>query len=148
MTLHTRQFTVPAQTAKVDAVTKEIEVDQLVLKEASVFIDPGSNGEVNVEVLFGDSLLLPAADGDPISKPLETGPVPVNRELPGVPNTVTIRAWAPDADFEHEVIAQIVMVSPEEVTETVKISEFGEDAQATAQRLSGGPQNLTPADDE
>jgi len=139
MPLHTRQFTVPSQTDKASAVTKEIEVDELLLKEASVFIDPGSNGEVNVEVLFGDSLLLPAADGDPISKPRETGPIPLNARLPGVPNTVTIRAWAPDADFEHEVIAQIVMVSPGELTQDVSIQSIDEPAVRAVQDGTDAP---------
>jgi hypothetical protein len=104
MPLYTRQIRVPAQTAESNAVRIQTEVDERVITEAEVFIDTGSNGEVNVVVLDGESRILPERAGDPISKPETTGPVPLAYELPGVPGQVTIKAWAPDADFEHEVI--------------------------------------------
>jgi len=104
MPLYTRQVTVPAQTAESAAVRVRTEVDERVVTEAEVFIDPGSNGEVNVVLLDGESRILPERAGDPVSKPETTGPVPLSHELPGIPGQVTIKAWAPDADFEHEVI--------------------------------------------
>lgn len=107
MALYTRQITVPAQTAESNAVRVETEVDERVVTEAEVFIDPGSNGEVNVVVLDGESRILPERAGDPISKPETTGPVPLNHVLPSTPGNVTIKAWAPDADFSHEVIVNV-----------------------------------------
>jgi len=107
MALYTRQLTVPAQTAETDAVRVETEVDEQVVTEAEVFIDPGSNGEVDVVLLDGESRILPERAGDPISKPGTTGPVPLTHELPGIPGQVTVKSWAPDADFEHEVIVNV-----------------------------------------
>lgn len=148
MPLYSLSADVPPQTAEKDAVTTTVAVDEPVLDRGLLFIDPGANGEVQAQLRVGETAVLPVEPGEPARIPDVREFVPINAELPGTPGEVTLRAWAPDADFNHDVIAQVVVLSEDEATETVKVSEFGEDAQATAQRSSGGPQNLTPADDE
>jgi len=109
MTLYTRQFRVAAGTPRSDAVDVTIEVSEAVVTTVTVFIDPGSNGEVDVLVLDGEQQIVPDDAGDPISKPGETGPVELSPgyRLPSDRTEVTVRAFAPAARFEHEVIAQI-----------------------------------------
>jgi hypothetical protein len=123
MPLYTRTVSVPPQTAEDSAVTVLTEVEEQVITEASVYIDPGSNGEVRVELLDGESNIIPEPQGDPISKPGETGPVPLDHQLPGVPSTVTVKVWATDADFEHEVKAQWETQPPERANPIQRIAQ-------------------------
>lgn len=121
MTLYSLNLTVPASTGRDSAVVRDVRVDKQLIDRATVFIDPGSNGEVNVQIQSGEALLIPAIEGDPITKPGQTGPVTIDRRLPGVPNEVTVRAWAPNADFSHEVIAQVVTEEEEDEARDVRI---------------------------
>jgi len=107
--LYTRQFRVPANTGRSDAVDATVAVRESVVTSVTVFIDPGSNGEVDVLVLDGEQRIVPDDAGDPISKPGETGPVELSPgyRLPSDRTEVTVRAFAPAARFEHEVIVQI-----------------------------------------
>jgi hypothetical protein len=115
MPLYSRIVQVDAQTPAEDAVEVMTEVREEVVTEAEVFIDPGSNGEVRVVLLDGETRVLPASEGDPIAKPGTSGPVPLDHRLPGVPSEVTVKVWAPDADFPHEVIVSWETRPPEQV---------------------------------
>jgi hypothetical protein len=128
MPLYTRTLTVDSQTAEEDAAAVDTEVDEQIITEAEVFIDPGSNGEVRAELLDGDRRIIPEPEGDPIAKPGTTGPVPLSHFLPGVPSTVTLKVWAPDADFSHEVIASWETRDPDQ-TESIQrlIDLFSQD---------------------
>jgi hypothetical protein len=112
MALYSLTVTVPAQTPVSDRVVRSVEVDEIAVTSVTVFLDPGVNGEVEVIVTDGESRIVPEANGDPIAKPGETGPVEFSpaRTLPGSPSEVTVRVAAPDADFAHTVIVQIETV--------------------------------------
>lgn len=138
MPLYTRTIPVPAQTGEDSAVTVLTEVDEQVITEAEVFIDPGSNGEVRVVVLDGESRVLPERAGDAISKPGTTGPVPLDHRLPGQPATVTLKVWAPDADFQHEVIVNFETADPSRANPLQRLVEtFG--SGGTVRDASGTP---------
>jgi hypothetical protein len=112
MPLYSVTVTVPPQTAVSDRIVRTIEVDERAVTSVTVFLDPGVNGEVEVIVTDGESRIVPEANGDPIAKPGETGPVEFSpaRTLPGSPSEVSVRVAAPDADFAHTVIVQIETV--------------------------------------
>jgi|AKVG01.1.fsa_nt_gi hypothetical protein len=131
MPLYSVQVIVPPQTPVTDRVVQTVEVDEQAVTSVTVFLDSGSSSEVEVIVTDGESRIVPAANGDPISKPGETGPVEFSpaRRLPGKPSDVSVRVAAPDADFEHTVIVQI---------ETTEVSDAD-----PIQRLI---QRLTPTD--
>ena len=115
MALYSRIVRVDPQTADEDAVLVRTEVREEVITEAEVFIDNGSNGEVRVVLLDGETQIIPEQEGDAIAKPGTTGPVPLNHRLGGVPSFVTVKVWAPDADFSHEVIVSFETRPPEQV---------------------------------
>jgi len=143
MTLYALNLTVPASTGRDNSVARTVEVDKQLVDRATVFIDPGSNGEVNVQIQSGEALLIPAIEGDPITKPGQTGPVTIDKRLPGVPNEVTVRAWAPAADFSHEVIVQIVTEEEREDVSDVRI--VGRGRQGTRGRPTPTPEDIMSA---
>jgi hypothetical protein len=109
MALYTLTIEVPPQTAVTDRVVRTVTVDEQAVTAVTVFLDPGSNGEVQATVTDGERRIVPAEAGDPVSKPGETGPVEFSpaRRLPGSPSDISVRVSAPDADFRHTVIVQI-----------------------------------------
>jgi hypothetical protein len=131
MPLYSVTVTVPSQTPASDRIVRTIEVDERAVTAVTVFLDPSVNGEVQVTVTDGESRIIPEANGDPIQKPGETGPVEFSpaRTLPGSPSEVSVRVAAPDADFAHTVIVQI---------ETVEVQD--------ADPLDRLIQRLTPTD--
>ena len=110
MPLYELSVTTNVQSSEGDAVTSSVEVDEGFVEEGLIFIDPGSNGEVRAQLRFGDRSLLPASESGFVSVPANRAFVPINFVLPGSPNDIELRAWAPDADFTHEVIAQFTAV--------------------------------------
>lgn len=106
MVLYELNVTIPPQTAEADAVTETVRVEQILLANGMIFIDPASNGEVRAQLRIGETPILPHPNSATVSVPGRTGPSPLLVSLPGVPNVVELRAWAPNADFPHDVIAQ------------------------------------------
>lgn len=119
MVLYELRLTTQPQTTEGQAVTATIEVEQPVISNALVFIDHASNGEVQAQLRHGEFLILPHFRAETVSKPGESGPSPLSHRLPGTPTTIELRAWAPDADFTHEVIAQFEATDPAPTTVTV-----------------------------
>lgn len=115
MPLYTRIVQVSAQTAETSAVRSLVAVDEQVVVEATVFIDPASNGEVSAVLLDGERQIIPEPSGDAIAKPGETTVKNLRHVLPGTPSDVEVKVWAPDADFDHEVIVQFETAEPEEI---------------------------------
>lgn len=105
--------TVPAQTAVEDAVTQRIEVEEQVVTEGFLFVPPGSADEVKARLLFGETSLLPTESSDPTVLPGTTDPAVIDFRLPGTPNVIELRAWAPDADFQHTVFARFDTREPD-----------------------------------
>jgi hypothetical protein len=116
MALYSLTVTVPPQTPVSDRIVRSVEVDERAVTSVTVFLDPGVNGEVEAIVTDGESRIVPEANGGPIAKPGETGPVEFSpaRTLPGSPSEVTVRVAAPDADFAHTVIVQIETVDSDD----------------------------------
>lgn len=119
MVLYELRLTTQPQTTESQAATARIEVEQPVISNALVFIDQASNGEVRAQLRHGELSLVPHFNADTVSKPGESGPSPLSHRLPGTPTTIELRAWAPNADFTHEVIAQFEASDPAPTTVTV-----------------------------
>lgn len=148
MPVHTLAVDVPAQTNEGGRETDRTEVEVPVVTEAEIWIDPGAFDEVRARLRVGEANLIPEPSGRPIQKPGTTGPVPVNKRLPGVPGDVTLEAWAPDADFLHPVVANVEVKAPENVVQEVRLVEenLGTAAEREPGRLS--PEQLTGQTDE
>jgi len=99
--------TVPAGTQRQNAVADEIQVSERVIEEGFIFAPPGSAYEVNAVLLAGDRQILPEPESDPVAIPGVTDPAQIDTLLPGSPNTVELRVWAPTADFSHTIKARI-----------------------------------------
>lgn len=145
MPLYELTVTTNAQTDEGGAVTDDVEVEEKVIQEGMIFIDPGSNGEVRAQLRFGESNLLPHSNSETVRLPGRNGPAPINAMLPGVPTSVELRAWAPNADFQHEVVAQVEAVAPANAAQEVRLvgAETGTTARPArtgqaAESLSGG----------
>jgi len=124
--LYELSVTTSAQSSEAQAATSTVDVEQQVITEGFIFIDPGANGEVQAQLRFGDRTLLPARNSGTVRVPAVRQPSPINVQLPGTPNPVQLRAFAPDADFEHEVIAQFEAVPPENTTQEVRLVGTGD----------------------
>jgi len=138
MPQYSRTVQVEPQTAETDAVTVLTEVDEQVITEASVFIDEGSNGEVRVVLLDGETRIVPEQAGDPIAKPGSTGPVPLDHRLPGVPANVTVKVWAPDADYAHEVIVTWETREPSQTRQLDRLISLFSPTDVSGQTQDGG----------
>lgn len=105
---------VPAQTGEASAVTDSVSVDEQVVTDGVLYVDPGAADEVRAQLRFGDRPLLPAEGSDLTTIPGDTDPAPIQVTLPGVPQEVQLRAWAPNADNSHVVLGRF---------DTVEVSE-------------------------
>jgi hypothetical protein len=101
---------VPAQSDQSQAVVESIEVDERYVRQALRFAPPGSNNTVKAVLQSGDRPLLPTAESDPVVLTNNRTFAPVQARLPGAPNDLTVRAWAPDADFPHTVTVFVDVV--------------------------------------
>lgn len=148
MALYELSVATNAQQAEGSASTATIETEQQVIREALIFIDPSSNGEVLAQLRFGDSVVFPHPNAGTVSAPGRNGPTPIKTQLPGVPTDIQLRAWAPNADFSHEVIAQFEAVPPDEIADPVRIIGGGGGGEATARPARGTAEELTGTDTE
>lgn len=146
MPLYQTSVTTNAQTGEVDAVTSTVEVEERVIQAGMIFIDPSANGEVEAQLRFGDAQLLPHANGETFQVPAVRNFAPINRQLPGVPTEIELRAWAPDADFQHPVFAQIETVSLENATDKVQLVSVGQSGQGPA--VTPTPEDIRQAGTE
>lgn len=126
MPLYELTVTTSAQQAESAANTASVELEHPVITEGMVFIDRASNGEVRAQLRVGETPVLPHSNAATVSVPGRNGPAPINRRLPGVPGDVELRAWAPDADFAHDVIAQVEAVSEDNATQQVRVVGAGQ----------------------
>lgn len=107
MALYTKNLSTSAQQAEDSATTEKITVEEDTITKFKAFLDPASNGEVRAEMLVGRSGAVPDREGDPISQPGITESKNLEVELPDTPAEITFKAWAPNADFTHDVIFTI-----------------------------------------
>jgi hypothetical protein len=120
--------TVPVGTPEDQAVSAEIEIDQRFVQEGFIFAAPGSAYKVNAALLAGDRQLLPEPGSDTTVVPNVTDPAPIRYTLPGSPNTLELRLFAPNSDFEHTVKAVVDVVSEDQASPLQRIAD----------RLTGG----------
>lgn len=99
------QIEVAAQTTESNAVTLDVEVDEQFIEDGVAFIDPGAKNKVFVELLDGEKRIFPTQSSDAFNVPAVSDPAPINHVLPGTPDTLTWRVYAPDADNDHIVLA-------------------------------------------
>lgn len=121
MPLYELSVSTAAQQSEASANTATVTVEEPVITEGMIFIDPGASDEVRAELRFGDRRILPHPNSDPFSVPAIRNFSPINVQLPGVPTSLELRAWAPDADFAHEVICQVEAVTEENAAESVRL---------------------------
>lgn len=105
---------VPAGATQAAGIEQSVEIDEQFIQDAEIFIDYGANGEVLARLFYGEQALFPAPAGEPAQKPGSTGPAPIAMELPSRSEAVHLRAWAPDADEPHVVIAEIETVDQQQ----------------------------------
>lgn len=99
--------TVPPGTSEAGAVVSTVTVDERVVRDGLIYAPPGSAFEVNAVLLAGDRQLLPDPGSDPVVIPGLADPARIDTRLPGTPNEVELRVWAPSSQFEHTVKARI-----------------------------------------
>jgi hypothetical protein len=95
----------------VDAVTDSIRVQEPVLVRGFRFVPPGATFEVSATLRYGDRQLLPQPPSDRTLVPGTAEPVQIGFVDLGTPYEVTLRAFAPNADFAHTVKAQVDTLS-------------------------------------
>jgi hypothetical protein len=100
-------ITVPPQTPESAAVSDTIAVDERIVVDGFIFAPPGSAFEVNAVLFAGDRQLLPEPGSDRVVVPGVADPARIDQTLPGTPNDLELRAFAPNSDFEHTVKAVV-----------------------------------------
>jgi len=123
MTRYRWEVTVPPKTQQSAAVTSTIEVDEAVIQDGLIFAAPGSAALVFAEIRFGDLVLFPSANSSRRVLPGITDAAPLNFEAEGTPFELELRAFAPQAEFPHGVVARVDAVQPANAAETVNIRE-------------------------
>jgi hypothetical protein len=131
-------------------VESSIEVNQAVIQDGFMFTPPGSAGEVFAELRWGERVILPEGQSDRRLVPATTDPAPINYQSPSVPQTLTLRAWAPDADYQHRVTARVDAVQSDRANPLERLLDILSQAQPrvtrteqpeSAQELSGGDED-------
>jgi len=132
--------TVPAGTGEDSAVVSEIEVDERFVQEGFIFAAPGASYEVQARLLAGDRQLLPEPESDTTVVPGVTDPAPIRYTLPGSPNTLELRTFAPTSNFPHTIKAVIDVVPAEEASPLQRIADRLTTGGQRRRRTSGPPE--------
>jgi hypothetical protein len=141
---------VPPQTPEDSAVVSDVEVEQGVIQDGFMFTPPGSAGEVFAELRWGERVILPEGDSDRRLVPATSDPAPINYQSPSVPQTLTLRAWAPDAEYQHRVTARVDAVRSERANPLERLLELLSQAQprVTRPERSEAAQELSGTDED
>lgn len=114
--------TVPAGTAEANAATDTVQVDERVLQDGFIYAAPGTAFAVRAVLLAGDRQVLPEPESDPVVIPGLADPTRIQTRLPGSPNEIELRVWAPNSQFEHTVKARVDTVPLERANPLQRIS--------------------------
>jgi hypothetical protein len=136
------QVDVPAGTTQTDAVEQSIEVEERAIQDGLIFAPPGTAGTVRAELLFGEARLLPTAESDLTVLPGTTDPAPIRRTFERSPTDLTLRAFAPSSSFAHTVTARIDVLSLDQLTQDVRVTDVSESAVSATVADSPDPQDL------
>jgi len=142
MPRHIMSVDIPSATKRDEAVTTSVTVEQAVLDEGFIFIDDGAKNRIRAEVVFGNRRVIPHPNSEPQQIPGITNVASVDVQLPGVPNELTLRAWGPNADNDHDAIAVLDMKEPGDVAQDVRLVGGEEDPTATARPARRPDQQL------
>jgi hypothetical protein len=99
--------TVPPQTPESAAVSDTISVDERIVKDGFLFTPPGSAFAVRAVLFAGDRQLLPEPGSDRVLIPGVADPARIDQTLPGTPNDLELRVFAPNSQFAHTVKAVV-----------------------------------------
>jgi len=146
MPTYQTQLTVQPGATQASPATATIEIDEQYVKEGVRFAAPGSNNTVNAALLFGDQRLLPEPDQDATVFPGQASTEPIQKRIPGVPNTLTVRAWTANASFAHTVTVRVVTEALSDIPQPVSVVSLGQ-AQQPAQPLPA-PEDIQSAGED
>jgi len=104
---------VPPQTDEFAAVEETVAVQEPVVVRGFRFVAPGAAFEVKASLRYGDRQLLPQPPSDRTLLPGTTQSARIGFADLGTPYEITLRAFAPDADFSHIVKARVDTLSLE-----------------------------------
>jgi hypothetical protein len=110
------QVDIPAGTTQPNAVTESVTVDERYVEEGVRFAAPGSANTVKARLFDGETQLLPVNDSDPTVIPGNRNTAPIRHTLPSSPSEITVRAFAPDSDFDHTLTVIVDVVEVEKST--------------------------------
>jgi len=123
---------IPAGTPQSSPAKDTVTVKHKVAVEGFIFIDQGAKDTVRAEVRFGERRIHPHPNSEPQRVPGITNTAVINVELPGVPNELRLRGWAPNSNNEHDAIAVLDMRKPENVAQDVRVVGAGRGARDPA----------------
>jgi len=148
MPVYQRQIDVPAGTARKNAETERVEIDERWIEEGLRFAAPGSNNTVNAELRFGEARLLPREGADTTVVPNSTTTEPIEERIVGQPAELEWRAWSPNATFDHTLTLKVVTRELERANPIERLIRTFTGRQPRVRRRGGQPEQLTAGDDD
>lgn len=146
MPTYQTQITAQPSNSQTNPATARLRVEEQFIKEAVRFAAPGSNNTVKAAIRFGDQRLLPEPGQDATVFPGQAGIEPIQKRIPGVPNTLTVRAWTVNASFAHTVTVRVVTKALSDIPQPVNVVSLGQPQQPT-QPLPA-PEDIQSAGDD
>ena len=105
--------TVPAGTPPENPIETILEIKPGVIKRIEVKFPPGCAATVHIQIFSGEFQLLPRNAGGSIRGDNETVWDEPYYEVYDEPATLTVKAWSPTANHDHEILIRILVLKPE-----------------------------------
>ena len=106
-------ITVPAGTPSSDPELLPVSICYGALKRYSIYFPPGNGGTVHVQVWYRGRQILPTSIGSTFRGDDLLIDLPDNYPLYDSPFELEVRAWAPDATYDHTVYLLFYVESPQ-----------------------------------
>ena len=108
-------FTVPAGTTAAAPVERELAVAHGIIHLAEVVFLDGPEDEVHVTLSRGLHQFAPSHPDGSVVGNAEAVPASLFEPIVEPPYFIIIRAWSPQADYDHEITVRINMLLREEL---------------------------------
>jgi len=107
VTLYHADVTVPAGTSEGAPVEVDLTIEDEVITRIAVTFPLGCNGEVYLAIFYGPYQLFPRPDGAALHDSGRRVEARMFWECPERKTTLTIRAWAPHAEYDHTLMVDV-----------------------------------------
>jgi len=122
--LYAKSLTIPAGTPSDNPKETTIEIEEPILLYAAVKFPPGCHDMVSAAIFYGKLQILPSKKGEWIKGDNETVSDYPMIEFTTTPETLTLKGYAPNTDYDHTLIFRFVALERKWVKWMIALSRL------------------------